>query len=636
MCGITGIIANRPFNRKALTAMTERLVHRGPDGEGFWFSTDRHVGLGHRRLAIIDTTEGGHQPMVDPSNRYIITFNGEIYNYIELAERLRREGVVFRSESDTEVLLEAYKKWGEACLSQLNGMFAFAIYDSQAETLFCARDRFGEKPFLYSQTDDAFVFASEYKSLFAIADLDIQTDNERVLRFLHDSRQGLDDAPETAFRGVYQLLPGEKLILNKRDLKPRIERYWDIEPSDANAGISFDDASERFKEILKNSVQIRMRSDVPVGSCLSGGLDSSSIVCLNRQILGSGAPFHTFTGQFPGTDADEKEFADIIVQSEQVTSHLAEPTAEGFTEDLAEFMWFNELPVGSSSQFAQWSVFRLAKQNEVTVLLDGQGADEILGGYEQYFVSYLNARKSVISGEELAEERKRIAERYPMALGAGANSWKGRVPMALRWSMAHLLNKGSDFLFGVARHLAIDLVHANTRTMDQRFNPLMAALKDDSLHAHLPTLLRYGDRNSMAHSREVRLPFCDHRLAEFAFSLNPEHLMGKAETKRLLRGSMRGVLPEPIRTRWNKQGFRPPQESWVSGGLKSLVSELFRSTEFAQRGYWEVNWWQSLLKRFEQGESHLAWTLWKPLIAEIWHRNFVSRLNAEARVPLFR
>ena len=193
MCGITGIIAKRAINPAALQAMTARLEHRGPDGDGHWMSDDGKVGFGHRRLAVIDTTDGGAQPMLDADNRYVITFNGEIYNYIELAERLAGEGVQFKSKCDTEVLLEAYKKWGKSCLSELNGMFAFAIYDRHDQTLFCARDRFGEKPFLYAETEYAFIFASEYKALFAVSELAIETDDNRVLRFLHDSRQGRAD-----------------------------------------------------------------------------------------------------------------------------------------------------------------------------------------------------------------------------------------------------------------------------------------------------------------------------------------------------------------------------------------------------------------------------------------------------------
>lgn len=634
MCGIAGLVAKRAINPAALAAMTTRLAHRGPDGEGLWLSDDKKVGFGHRRLAIIDTSNAGAQPMTDSSGRYVITFNGEIYNYLELAEQLRAEGVVFHSKSDTEVLLEAYKSWGEGCLGHLNGMFAFAIFDSQKQTLFCGRDRFGEKPFLYVETDDYFAFASEYKALFTLADLPIETDDRRVLRFLHDSRQGLDDAPETAFRGVKQLLPAEYLRLDVRDLKATVSRYWDIEPGETS-GQSFEAASIQFRELLEDSVRLRMRSDVPVGSCLSGGLDSSSIVGLNRRILGDGVPYHTFTGRFPGTSADEGAYADIVAKAEQVSPHVTEPTAEGFADELADFMWFNELPVGSSSQFAQWSVFRLAKAQNITVLLDGQGADEVLGGYEQYFAPYLRARAKMVGSSELSREKAAIETRYPAALTAGADSWKGRLPMGLRWPLANALGRGSDFLFGVGHDLATDLAHANRRQTDERFNPLMAALKDDSLHAHLPTLLRYGDRNSMAHSREVRLPFCDHRLAEFAFSLEPQALMGNAETKRLLRHSMGGILPEEIRSRWNKQGFRPPQEAWFAGALHGLIHETIAEAGFESRGYWNTKWWRSALARFDAGQGHLAWTLWKPMIAEAWQKHFVDRLKSEPRVPVF-
>ena len=635
MCGITGIIAKRAFNPAALEAMTARLIHRGPDGEGDWISNDGRVGFGHRRLAIIDTTVGGRQPMQDSSGRFIITFNGEIYNYIELAQRLKVEGVVFQSKSDTEVLLEAFKIWGEACLMELNGMFAFAIYDNVKQTLFCARDRFGEKPFYYAETDEYFAFASELKALFALADLPIKTNDNRVLRFLHNSRQGLDDDPDTAFYGVSQLLPAETLSMSLADIKPTVRRYWDIDPTDEESSLNFEDAAHQFKDLLKDSIELRMRSDVSVGSCLSGGLDSSAIVCLSRRIMDYDFEYHTFTGQFPGSSSDESEFADIVIKSENVIPHLVEPTAKGFAGDLADFIWFNELPVGSSSQYAQWCVFKLAKQHGITVLMDGQGADEILGGYEQYFSPYLKARAQMVSATDIAVEKATIETRYPAALTAGNDTWKGRLPMKLRWPLANMLGKGSDFLFGVSRDLSTVLAQSNNRQTDNRFNSLVAALKDDSLHAHLPTLLRYGDRNSMAHSREIRLPFCDHRLAELVFSLSTETLMGNAETKRLFRASMQGILPEKIRTRWNKQGFHPPQELWFSGALNQLARNTIESDVFRERGYWNTKWWQSVLSRFDEGQGHLAWVLWKPMISEAWQTYFVDRLKSEPRVSLF-
>jgi len=635
MCGIAGIIAKRAVNKAAVGEMTARLAHRGPDGDGIWASEDGVVVFGHRRLAIIDPTPAGAQPMADPSGRYVITFNGEIYNYIEIAERLESEGVAFRSKCDTEVLLEAYKFWGEACLAELNGMFAFAIYDSVQGQVFFARDRFGEKPLLYIETPDFFAFASEYKALFALQGVEVETDDVALLRYLHQPRQGLDDARATVFRGINQLLPGEALMLQSKTLQSAVTRYWDVDPDDEVAGLGEAAAVERFRDLLEDSVRLRMRSDVPVGSCLSGGLDSGSIVCLNRKILGDGPGYHTFTGSFPGTDSDEEEFAGIVREASNVTGHIVEPTAEGFMTDLPDFIWFNELPVGSTSQYAQWSVFRLAKEHGVTVLLDGQGADELLGGYEQYFVSYLEAFSQSNDAGAVAAERARIEARYPMAFAGSSSGLKSWLPDGLRWHLANMSGKGSDFLFGISGDLAGAVSNANKRNLDTRFNALCRVLKDDSLHAHLPSLLRYGDRNSMAHSREVRLPFCDHRLAEFALSLPPEILMGSTETKHLLRAAMTDVLPDQIRNRWNKQGFLPPQQTWLNGGLFDLLQQTLGGSGFENRGYWQVNWWRKLLARMQAGEEHLAWMLWRPLIAEAWQTHFVERARKMPRVPVF-
>jgi len=633
MCGIAGIISKRAVNPAAVEAMTRALAHRGPDGEGLWANESGSVIFGHRRLAIIDPTPAGAQPMVDCSGQYVITFNGEIYNYIEIAKRLENAGVVFQSKCDTEVLLEAYKAWGEDCVDEFNGMFAFAIYDLKSGRIFCARDRFGEKPFLYVETPEFFAFASEYKALFTLQGIDADIDETALLRFLHQPRQGLDDNRSTVFTAIRQLLPSESLTLDIGTLQTKISRYWDVVPDEDISRLDEISSVTRFRELLEDSVRLRMRSDVPVGSCLSGGLDSSSIVCLNREILGEAADYHTFTGSFPNTTADESEFADVVRRATGVSGHTVSPTAEQFEDELSEFMWFNELPVGSSSQFAQWSVFRLAREHGVTVLLDGQGADELLGGYEQYFVPYLEALTLSRSAEDVAAERKRIEQRYPLAFsGAPAGGWAQKLPENVRHRLASWTGKGSDFLFGLTGEVAGQISSSNRRDLDTQFNALSRVLKDDSLSAHLPTLLRYGDRNSMAHSREVRLPFCDHRLAEFVLSLKPEILMGNSETKHLLRAAMADALPEQIRTRWNKQGFLPPQDIWLGDRLLPMLKDILESPEFSSRGYWNKAWWRKVLKRFEAGETHLAWMLWRPLIAESWHRHFIQRVANAPRV----
>ncbi len=634
MCGIAGIVANRPINFGAIKAMTNQLVHRGPDGEGFWTSKNQHIAFGHRRLKIIDPSDRGFQPMVDPTGQYVINFNGAIYNYLELSKTLESKGVTFQSKCDTEVLLEAYKVWGLDCLSKLNGMFAFAIYDKKLGKIFCARDRFGEKPFLFSLSEDYFVFASEYKALFCLSEIDINIDEIRLLRFLDQPKQGLDTSHKTIFGNIFQLMPAEYMIIEVASMEVTRKSYWDVEPSEEIGQLNDKDASEHFRLLIEDSVRLRMRSDVPVGSALSGGLDSSSIVALNRKILGEGVAYPTFTGVFPGTSSDESQYAEIVRDRFDLIGHTVKPKAHQLIEVFDAFVWFNELPVGSASQYAQWCIFQKAKLEGIKVLLDGQGADEILGGYEQYFCQYLKSIKESCGEDVFAKEKLSIQTRYPLALGQ--NQYKNKIPFQVLWHFANCFGKGSQVLFGVSSDIAVRVKQANHRKLDARFNLLSRSLKDDALHAHLPTLLRYGDRNSMAHSIEVRLPFCDHRIAEFALSLKPRCLMGNTQTKHVLRLAMSNMLPSKIQTRWNKQGFLPPQDDWFRDSLINLLIDITNKEDFISRPYWKKNWWQKLIVRFKLGEDHLAAPLWKLLISEMWQTHFVDRIKSQNKILIFK
>ena len=630
MCGIAGIIGPGGDSH-LLRAMLSVQEHRGPDGEGCWqaeLGQDRQVRLGHRRLSILDLSEAGAQPMADAGGDFVLTYNGEIYNYLEVRAELAASGVVFRSHSDTEVLLEAYKRWGSECLKRFNGMFAFALYDRPRGVLFCARDRYGEKPFLFGTGRDFFAFASEYKALLQHPGLSLDYDELRLVRAAYNQSTGLDSDRQTVFNDVQQLLPGEAMEVDVHTLQRRIWSYWSLQPGSPAPVTDEGEVFAHFRELLVDAVRLRMRSDVPVGSCLSGGLDSSAIVCIARQLLGQDADYHTFTGRFPGTAADEWSYASQVVEATGVHSHVVEPTVDGFMGELPAFVWYNELPVGSSSQYAQWNVFRLASQHGVTVLLDGQGADETLGGYEQYFACYVEALQEGGDSARLARELPAIRERYPLALTPPARAMRDRLPFRVRHALSNHLGMGTNLLYGLRPGLAIQVSRDTALPRLPGFNPLTSALAQDTFGRYLTTLLRYGDRNSMAHSREVRLPFCDYRIAEFVAGLPPQMLMGEIQTKRLLRESMRGILPEGIRTRWNKQGFRPPQDLWFqSPALLAQVRDTFSSSTFRDSPYWIAGWWQRALGRVEQGELGLGWTLWHPFMVEQWKRHFLEPLR---------
>ncbi len=636
MCGIAGVVGKKAINRKAIKEMTDIMSHRGPDGEGLWSNIDDRVCLGHRRLAIIDTSEMGHQPMIDNSGRFVITFNGEIYNFIEIRTQLKALGVQFESDSDTEVILESYKHWGKNCLSKLNGMFSFVLYDIDKGLLFCARDRYGEKPFLFSIKDDFFAFASEYKALLQLKEISSDIDEFRVIRAAYNHSTGLDADRQTVFDDIQQLLPSEALIFNIKTFELNIWRYWDVSINDQYANLSFKAASEMFLELFTDSIKIRLRSDVPLGSCLSGGLDSSAIVSIIKKKILVDTDYKTFTGVFPGTHADEWKYAKDIIDDTNVSSFRVEPSSAALAKELDDFIWFNELPVGSTSQYAQYNVFRLAKQNGITVLLDGQGADEILGGYEQYFRFYVNSLKDLNKDQELNNELPLIRKRYPLALKSDFQKNRENLPYGVRYFIANSLNMGSAIDYGMKYSTAVKVRKIGKIKRESRFNALASELYHDSFGGYLNTLLRYGDRNSMAHSREVRLPFCDHRIAELALSLPPEYLMGEVQTKRLLRDSMNGILHNNIRSRWNKQGFRPPQELWFVGEMLNIAEELLNSESFRRNEFWNSKWWITIINRVKNGETGLSWSLWHPFIIEGWKEHFLNRIAKKDKISVFQ
>ena len=628
MCGIAGIIGASRVKEKSVVDMTELMVHRGPDASGFWTSKNGLVSLGHRRLSIIDLSDRAAQPMTDKDGRLTLTYNGEIYNFVELRNRLQQHGCIFTSNSDTEVVLQSYRIWGEDCVNEFNGMFAFAIYDSLKNIVFCARDRYGEKPFLYTTGPKFFAFASEYKPLLRLDGVSQKINDLKLIKFFANPSNGLDQTSDTVFPSIKQLLPGEQLTLQVADLRLKKTTYWSPPIEFGKRQISQANAIYEFRELLEDCIKIRMQSDVPLGSCLSGGLDSSAITCIAQKFAHKEQQYNVFVGRFPGSKRDEGNWANLVVAETGVCSHEAFPKADKLIKELEDFIWLNELPVDSASQFCQWSIFKLAKEHNVTVLLDGQGSDEILGGYEQYFPIYLSSLRA--DGVDTRETEILIRERYPLAFSESDQSWKNLAPLFFRKWIARTIGRGSNILYGTKNNS-----FANVKTEEEQHVDLHRSLRADSFKGFLTTLLRYGDRNSMAHSREVRLPFCDYRIAEFVLALPTDYIMAQAQTKFLLRESMQGIVPEKIRTRWGKQGFLPPIADWLAGDLGQLLEELFLSQSFQTNPHWAPDWWQGIFRRFKAGESQLSDPLWKVLVSELWRKTFFEKLaSVKSSSPL--
>lgn len=583
MCGIAGIISlQKPVESSVLKQMANAVAHRGPDGEGFWLNDTENAGFGFRRLAILDLSASGNQPMQYADARYTIVFNGEIYNYVEIRESLEKKGYQFKSRSDTEVLLALFDEKKEACLDDLDGMFAFAVWDAREQKLFCARDRFGEKPFYFAVHDGAFYFASEMKSLWA-AGVPRRFNNRMLFNFLaRGFVQNRNDLSETFFEKIYKLKPAHFFFVSPKDLRVEQKNYWALDYRKVNDEISEDKAAEEFRGLFYESVTRRLRSDVPVGSSLSGGLDSSLVVCVIDELKknqNSTTPQITFSARFPGFAKDEGEFMQMVIDRASVEPHFVYPDEEGLIKNLEKLFYHQEEPFQSASIYAQFCVMRLAKEKNVTVLLDGQGADELLAGYHFYFADYfteLKKRDKTLWKSETAHHAK-IHSRSAVKLGQ-KEKLKTALKQILPESAAARIKRvkwkaelgqfvNQDFL---TAHLDFFLLQN-----DFSAQTLAESLYQTTFYGSLEDLLRYADRNSMAHSREVRLPFLSHRLAEFLFALPPYFKIRNGVTKYIMRQAFADVLPEKIINRQDKIGYEPPQKKWLEAPV--LTEKIERS-----------------------------------------------------------
>ncbi|MEA2453529.1 MAG: hypothetical protein QOG04_2239, partial [Actinomycetota bacterium] len=529
MCGIAGILGYQGSDRQALERMLVEQAHRGPDSSGSWVSPGGKCVLGATRLAILDLSTASDQPYVRDELGMCLVYNGELYNYRELRHELEG-GWNFRSSGDTEVILAAYARWGADCVARFNGMFAFAIWEERGQRAFLARDRLGEKPLFFTAGTTKFAFASELRGL-AQAGASTDFDSELAISYLvSDEVSDLDSRRTTMLSGIKQLLPGETLSVDLSDNAVVVHparSYWHLATDVRDYGGTLDDAAHDLRELLRDSVSLRLRSDVAVGSCLSGGLDSSSIVATIRS-LEPDRPIDTFTGRFPGSDKDEGPYAQLLAARVGARYHEVEITPERFLADAPDLYAAAGLPIGGLSQFAQWCVFRLAKDHEVTVLLDGQGSDEIFGGYGSSITrAYLS---EVLHADGVG---RFITERRAAAKG-GMSYLRGiRNLVADRTGIRTPRARTLPFLSGEGRAIASH--DRGTSSSFRGTDALSLILERLTTRTMLPSLLRYGDHLSMNFSREVRLPFCDHRIAEFAYSLPIAFIMGSGDVKRVLR-----------------------------------------------------------------------------------------------------
>ena len=581
MCGIAGIISPNTLlvTQDNLTKMMDSLAHRGPDGEGYWINPKCTVGFGHRRLSIIDLTDGGAQPM-HYFDRYVIVYNGEIYNYIELKQTLEKRGYHFRTQSDTEVILAAYDYWKEECLQQFDGMFAFAIWDRKEQQLFAARDRFGEKPFYYYKEGDHFIFASEIKAFWTLG-IKKKANEKMLLNYITLGHvQNALNKNETFFENISSLLPAHYLQLSLKDKRFTIQSYWELNKN-AETDTSEADAIEKFTDLFTTSVKRRLRSDVPVGTSLSGGLDSSSIVAAINQLYTSGQLEHkpdAFSAIFPGYKNDESAYIKSVVDKFNINSFTTQPTGDGLIQDFEKMCYHQDEPFPSSSVYAQFKVYELASKHNVKVLLDGQGADETLAGYNKYIHWYLQQLLGGNKFSDAAKERKALQKnKFPF-------EWNFKNYVATFLPAHTALQLEQKEYNRITRHPDInrEFIRSLRGREWEGIRKVIILKLNDILHFNttqygLEELLRYADRNSMAHGREVRLPFLNHELVQFIFTVKAPLKIHDGWTKYLLRKAMDKKLPDAIVWRTNKVGFEPPQEIWMQDAkLQDYIQEAKR------------------------------------------------------------
>lgn len=567
MCGIAGIITrDQEFIRPALLEkMCTALAHRGPDGRGTWLNPSNTAGLSHTRLSIIDLSEAAAQPM-HFAGRYSIVYNGEIYNYIELKRDLKNIGYQFLNNSDTEVILAAYDFYGEKCLHYFDGMFSFAIWDEKEQQLFAARDRFGEKPFYYYSEKGLFAFASEMKALWAIG-VPRDLDDKMMLNYLTlGTVQNPADKSQTFFRQISSLLPSHSLLLDLKSGKFSLSKYWHLDRQNQLL-VPGKNYVSIFNQLLTDSVNKRLRSDVQVGSSLSGGLDSSTIVAIVSKLLGeekTSATFKSYSAIFPGFEKNEEEYIQKVTKKFSLQNIAVTPTADGLVNDFEKLCYHQEEPFPSSSIYAQYKVMELASQHKTKVLLDGQGADETLAGYHKYLHWYLQELVSRNKFSELKKARKQFSD-HRINIHWGI---KNILAALLPAQTAITLEKREHSYMTANPDVSKKLLHhLKGREWDGIHKPIVTKLNDilyfNTMEFGLEEMLRYADRSSMAHGVEVRLPFLNAALVQFIFSCPTVFKIQDGYTKWILRKSMEHTLPPELVWRTDKIGYEPPQKQWM-------------------------------------------------------------------------
>jgi len=608
MCGIAGEIRfdGRKSDLSVTKAMCEAQIHRGPDDEGYY--ANGPVSLGIRRLAIIDLTKGLY-PLHNEENTVHLVFNGEVYGFDALRDDLKQRGHTFVSGTDAETLVHSYEEWGTACLHRLNGMFAFALWDEKEQTLWIARDHFGIKPLYYHRSKEFLTFASEIKPILIRPDLPRSPDEHTIREYL--SRARVDDTQRTFFEGIQRVLPAQQLLVFLNGTV-RNERYWSPNISREIDGSSSPAEVARTRELFLESVRKQLVSDVPVGTCLSGGIDSSSVVCAVRQVhprgtASTGELIKTFSAIFPGYPIDESEYVRTVCDATRAEYNPVCPTAAELWQDLRDLVRCQEEPFASTSVYAQYRVMRRAKERGITVLLDGQGSDELLCGYVPLYLHYLiTLVRHREYGRAMSEAILSLDLLSPLVRPQIHNYAK--MLLARLWST---ITRGR-------------LHNSSAQAGADSKGDLPFALEALTTGHGLPALLRYEDKNSMWHSIEARVPFLDRPFFEYVAGLPLDRKLRDGWTKYVFRLAMSGILPDKIRLRRSKIGFETPEKKWMEVELRELLQVFFSKPSLFASRFCNVDAIRRILKEGHGLAAEQASLVWRVLNLELWYREFFT------------
>ena len=642
MCGIAAVIdAEGPVDAATIDRMRDRLAHRGPDDAGRWVGPlgRMSVALGSRRLKILDLSDAGHQPMFALDGRVAIIFNGLLYNFVELRAELEREGMSFHTSCDTEVLLGAYVAWGRNFVRRLNGMYALVIYDARSESVLVARDRFGEKP-LYSTRlpGGGWAFGSEMKALLAHPRVQAEVDEVALSAWINSGHMPIDR--RVLFAGIEEFPAAHALEIDCRSGSTRSWRYWTPDYGDVDTGISVREATDQLARHLERSVDMRLRADVPIGAFLSGGLDSSAIVGELWEQLADPSRLTVFSARFDDDPSiSEGPFMDAVLREKRFDMHPVSPDPELLAESLDRLIWHHEQPIPSASMFLEWEVLRNARESGKVVMLDGQGADELLAGYEYFFrwrqLDLVMRGEDEQLREETARYRRRLlgaAEDYPEAARRFTDqsiSDEELAEYARQARRAEFPPPGREDLlpgvptsarsgFVVRRASRLPGMSGLARRRGAEARYFRQRLARGMLYESLPRQLHSADRNAMAFGIETRFPFLDYELVDWAVHLPDEFLVRWGWHKYVLRTAVWKRVPEAVRWRRDKVGFQPPQDAWLRGPLREWSNEMLTTGPITERPEYAAFEVPRLWQEHCDGSANHSDTLWRFLSANRW------------------